>query len=62
MTGMTYKHTGTPIFSFFAEMTNEFLKNKKPKNKKYFPKVIKIVMVVASNTPIRILFEFLKNI
>jgi len=31
MTGMTFKHTY--IFYFFAEMKNDFLKNKKPKKK-----------------------------
>jgi len=53
MTGMRYKHT--PIFSFYAEMTNEFLKNKKTVNKNYSPKVIKILLVVAFNTLTRIL-------
>jgi len=38
MTEMTYKHTA--IFSIFAEMTNEFLKNKKPK-KNIFQKLSK---------------------
>jgi len=59
MTGMTYKHT--TIFSFCAEMRNEFFEIKN-KNKKYSLKVIKILLLVASNTPTHILLEFLKNI
>jgi len=49
----------TPIFSGNDKMN---LKFKKTKNKIYSPKVIIILLVVASNTPTRILLEFLKNI
>jgi len=51
---MTYKQTA--IFYFYAKRINEFLK--KNVNKKYSPKVIKILLVVASYTPTRTLFEF----
>jgi len=64
MTGKTYKHI--PFF-IFAEMKNEFLRNKKLKNI-YSPKIIKIVENFTGgsqkvvNTPNRILLEFFKNI
>jgi len=58
MTGMTYKHT--PIFSFYAEVTNEFKKNKIPKINNILQKLSKFYW--SSNTPNSYSVRIKKNI